>query len=98
MHGTLPRDPPGLEFTITALFSLLVKNTVTEKMVSGYRVIIRVFVSTVSIYRVFVTFSYYTVFTSHNDLSFFYLTSVLGFPMVLNSRPPVRCHTTIRQY
>ena len=66
-----PRDPPGLEFTITALFSLLGKNTVIEKMVSGYHVIVRVFVGTVSIYRVFVTFRYYTVFTSHNDLSFF---------------------------
>ena len=75
-----PRDPPGLEFTITALFSLLVKNTVTEKMVSGYRVIIRVFVSTVSIYRVFVTFSYYTVFTSHNDLPVFLSLICTGIP------------------
>ena len=53
-------------------------------MVSGYHVIVRVFVGTVSIYRVFVTFRYYavyTVFASHNDLSFFfYLTSVLGIP------------------
>ena len=96
-----PRDPPGLEFTITALFSLLVKNTVSEKMVSGYHVIVRVFVSTVSIYRVFVSFSYYTVFTSHNDLSFSYLTSALGFPMVLNSRPQVNAYgrtTGIRHY
>ena len=61
-------------------------------MVSEYSVNVVVFVSTVSIYRVFVTFSHYTVFTSHNDLSFFYLTSVLGFPMVLNSRPQVNAY------
>ena len=40
-------------------FSLLGKNTVIEKMVSGYGVSVNnlmVFLSTVSIYRVFVTF------------------------------------------
>ena len=49
-------------------------------MVSGYRVIVRVFLSTFSIYRVFVTFSYYTVFTSHNDLSFFLSHICIGIP------------------
>ena len=37
-------------------FSLLGKNTVIEKMVSRYGVIVMVLKSTVSIYRVFVTF------------------------------------------
>ena len=76
----MPRDPPGLEFTITALFSLLGKNTVIEKMVSGYRVTVRVFVSTVSTYRVSVNSRYYTVFTSHNDLSFFLSHICIGNP------------------
>ena len=49
-------------------------------MVSRYGVIVMVFVSTVSIYHVFVTFRYYTVFTSHNDLSFFLSHICIGNP------------------
>ena len=71
-----PRDPPATDKRNTALCSLLGKNTVIENMVSGYRVIVVVFVSTVSIYRVFVTFRYYTVFTSNNDLSFFLISHI----------------------
>eukprot|EP01043_Picozoa_sp_COSAG02_P016882 COSAG02_NODE_753_length_17610_cov_23.119753_6_plen_76_part_00 len=71
MYFYIPRDPPATDKRNTALCSLLGKKTVIEKMVSGYRVSVVVFVSTVSIYRVFVTFRCYTVFTSHNDLSFF---------------------------
>ena len=51
-----PRDPPAPDKRQTALFSHLDKNTVIEKKVSGYRVILLVFLSTVSIYRVFSQF------------------------------------------
>ena len=75
-----PRDPPAPDKRQTALFSHLDKNTVIEKKVSGYRVIVLVFLSTVSGYRVFVTFRYYTVFTSHNDLPFFQSHICIGIP------------------
>ena len=76
----LPRDPPATDKRNTALCSLLGKNTVIEKMVSAYCVIVMVFVSTVSTYRVFVNSRYYTVFTSHNDLSFFLSHICIGNP------------------
>ena len=49
-------------------------------MVSEYSDTVMVFVSTVSFYRVFVTFSYYTVFTSHNDLPVFLSLICIGIP------------------
>ena len=49
-------------------------------MVSAYWVIVMVFVSTVSTYRVFVHSRYYTVFTSHDDLSFFLSHICIGNP------------------
>ena len=75
-----PRDPPATDKRNSELCSLLGKNTVIEKMVSAYCVSVMVFVSTVSTYRVFVTFRYYTVFTSHNDLPFFQSHICIGIP------------------
>lgn len=72
-----PRDPPAPDKRQTALFSHLDKNTVIAQKASGYHVIVLVFLSTVAIYRVFHNSEIFTVFTSHNDLSFFNLTSVL---------------------
>ena len=52
----LPSDPPAPDRRQTALFSHFDKNTVIEKKVSGHRVSLLVFLSTVSVYRVFVQF------------------------------------------
>ena len=51
--GTAPRGPAAADKRETAPFSLLGKNTVSEKNLSGYRVSVIILLSAVSTYRVF---------------------------------------------